>query len=72
MGRKGYKGISPIADNLFVINDDGDHVIHLCEVDYEAGNCGMKVIAGQPGITGNEDNEIGTSALLSRPGRYIA
>jgi hypothetical protein len=69
MGRKGYKGIAAVAGDLFVINDDGEHTIRLCEVNYETEECKVMIIAGQPGKEGNLDHEQGTSALLSRPGR---
>lgn len=69
MGRKGYKGIAAVAEDLFVINDDGEHTIRLCEVNYESNECHVMIIAGQPGKEGNLDHDQGTSALLSRPGR---
>jgi hypothetical protein len=69
MGRKGYKGIAAVAEDLYVINDDGDHVIRMCEVRPGAVECKVMIIAGQPGLNGNVDHEHGCSALLSRPGR---
>jgi hypothetical protein len=67
MGRKGYKGIAPIGKNLYVINDDGDHVIKLIEI--VLNRCHILIIAGQIGIEGTLDHQKGTCALLSRPGR---
>ncbi|CAE7680941.1 unnamed protein product, partial [Symbiodinium microadriaticum] len=71
MGRQGYKGIASITNSVYVINDDGDHVIKIVELCGKK-SCIVKVIAGQPGIEGNIDAEIGTNALLSRPGRIQA
>jgi hypothetical protein len=71
MGRQGYKGISSITNSVYVINDDGDHVIKMMEI-IGPKQCIIKVIAGQPGIEGSLDSEIGTNALLSRPGRVQA
>jgi hypothetical protein len=58
-----------VGERLYVINDDGDHVIKLCEVDPSLEDCKMMIIAGQCGQQGNLDHTEGTSALLSRPGR---
>ena len=71
MGRQGYKGITAITNNIYVINDDGDHVLKLMEITGRR-ECRIKVIAGQAGHEGNVDADIGTSALLSRPGRVEA
>jgi hypothetical protein len=68
MGRQGYKGIAPIGGNLYVINDDGDHVIKLIEI-ISRNHCNVMVVAGQVGIEGTLDHHIGRKALLSRPGR---
>lgn len=68
MGRKGYKGIAPIGGDLYVINDDGDHVIKLIEIIHQ-NYCHVMIIAGQVGIEGTLDHSNGRKALLSRPGR---
>jgi hypothetical protein len=68
MGRKGYKGITAIGPQLYLINDDGDHVIKMCEV-LNQNQCNISIIAGQTGIEGTLDNHIGVESLLSRPGR---
>jgi hypothetical protein len=69
MGRQGYKGISAVTQNIFVVNDDGDHVIKLLHLDVERSRCNIQVIAGMPGIEGELDSPVGTQAILSRPGR---
>ena len=56
---------------MYVVNDDGDHVIKLVEL-HGKKSCLVKVIAGQPGVEGCVDSDIGTDALLSRPGRIQA
>lgn len=69
MGRQGYKGIASISENVYVINDDGDHVIKLLEITGPK-ECVVQVIAGKAGVEGDADAEVGTDARLSRPGRY--
>lgn len=69
MGRKGYKGICEIGVNLYLINDDGHHVIVMCKVNEATNSCECVVIAGQRGHEGIKDDPIGTQALISRPGR---
>jgi hypothetical protein len=68
MGRKGYKGVTAIGQGLYLINDDGDHVIKMCEI-INQNQCNISIIAGQIGKEGTLDHDIGTQALLSRPGR---
>lgn len=69
MGRQGLKGIAPIGDNLYVMNDDGLHVIKLLEIIPDTTLYNLQIIAGQVGIEGKLYHEQGTQALLSRPGR---
>mmetsp|Transcript_23461 Transcript_23461/g.34439 ORF Transcript_23461/g.34439 Transcript_23461/m.34439 type:complete len:512 (+) Transcript_23461:126-1661(+) len=68
MGRQGYKGIASISENVYVINDDGDHVIKLLEITGPK-ECVVQVIAEKAGVKGDADVEVGTDARLSRPGR---
>lgn len=72
MGRKGYKGITAIGLNLYVVNDDGDHLIKMIQINPATGFCTIMTIAGQTGMVGNFDHDIGTMAFLARPGRIQA
>lgn len=52
MGKQGYKSICEIGNNLYLINDDGNHIILLCKIiqrneHYESY---IQIIAGQKGI----------------------
>lgn len=71
MGRQGYKGITSITNSVYLVNDDGDHVIKMLEIS-GSNQCIIKVIAGQSGVEGSVDSRVGTKALLSRPGRVQA
>ena len=70
MGRKGYKGICEIGTNLFLLNDDGCHIIKFIRIKEYRASFESITICGQEGIEGTEDHNIGRLGLISRPGRF--
>jgi hypothetical protein len=68
MGFQGFKGIAAITEKVYIVNDDGLHVIKILEIS-DDGSCLIRDIAGKRGVQGQIDATIGLEAEFDRPSR---